>query len=277
MMNGVMDSLGGFEEIYLTEDDPELVREAMPSNLKILELLLQQSPDDPGLLLSATQAFTIYGYAFVQRDAEKIISQDINEAVRLQERARKLFSRAKGYAVRAFENRYPRFWESYSENPEETLKRVSVTDVPLLYWTAAAWGSLISCSKNDPAIIIDLPNIGYLLERALELDEDYDRGALHELMISYSVSRPDAGDTAYSEAKRHFERAIELSEGKRASAYLSYAEAVSIRNQDRKEFLIMLDRALAIDVNEDLSSRLANILAQEKAEWLKNRVDELFY
>jgi len=272
-----MGSFEGFEEIYLEENDPELVRESMPANLKILELLIQQSPDDPRLLLSATQAFTMYGYAFIQRDAEKVMFHDIHEANRLQERSKKLFSRAKGYAIRALDATYPGFWESFLVNPEETLKWVSVTDVPLLYWTAASWGSLISSSKNDPAVIIQLPNIGYFLDRALELDESYDKGALHELMISYSVSRPDAGESALTEAKHHFERALDLSGGKRASVYVSYAQTVSVRNQDKESFLTLLDKALAIDVDEDPSSRLANIISQEKAQWLKDRNDELFY
>lgn len=277
-MNSVMDSMEGFEDLYLTEDDPELVRESMPSNLKMLELLINQSPEDPRLLLSAAQAFTMYGHAFIQRDAEIMMSHNnLDEATRLRERSKKLFSRAKGYAFRALESTYPGFWESYSTDPEETLRKIGENDVPLLYWTTASWGSLISISKDDPAAIIELPNIGYFLDRALELDESYDKGALHEIMISYSISRADAGSSALEEAKRHFERALNLSEGKRASVYIAYAEAVSVRNQDKDEFISMLERALSIDINENPSSRLANIIAQERAQWLMERVDELFF
>lgn len=275
IMSNLMGSISGIEGIYLTEDDPQLVRESMPTNLKLMELMIQQSPDSPDLLLSTSQAFTMYGYAFVMRDAELAMSVNVKESMRITKRARKLLRRAKGYAFRALEIKYPGFSNEYNAEPEKTLLKVGKEDVPLLYWTAAAWGSLISASKDVPAAIIELPNVGYLIERALALDESFDNGALHELMFSYSLSRPGGGSDV--EALAHYERALELSRGKRASLLVSYAESVSVSRQDREQFLSLLDQALAIDIDEDPSSRLANVLAQERALWLKGRVDELFF
>ncbi len=273
----LMNSFGGIDKIYLTENDPELVRESMPTNLKLMELMIQQSPDNADLLLSTSQAFTIYGYAFVMRDAELAMSVDVQESMRITRRARKLLRRAKGYAFRALEVKYPGFSDAYNAEPEKTLLKVGKENVPLLYWTAAAWGSLISASKDVPAAIIELPNVGYLLERALALDESFDNGALHELMFSYALSRPGGGSDAEVEAISHYERALELSQGKRASVFVSYAESICVTKQDRGQFISLLDRALAVDVDEDPSSRLANILTQERARWLKGRVDELFF
>ena len=48
-------------------------------------------------------------------------------------------------------------------------------------------------------------------------------------------------------------------------------------NQNKKEFLELLDKALAVDVDEIPGQRLANILAQERAQWLRERVGELFF
>ncbi|MFQ6673335.1 MAG: TRAP transporter TatT component family protein [Fidelibacterota bacterium] len=277
VMAGIVGSMEGLEDLYRSEDDPDLVRESMPSNLKMLELLIRQSPNDPKLLLTASRAFTTYGYAFVMTDAEVAMSTDIHKWKRLRERARKLFLRARGYALRALEVKYPGFGRSFQGDPEGTLRSVTRDDVSLLYWTAAAWGSFISASKDDPAAIIELPNVGYFLERALQLDESYDRGAVHELMISYALNRPDEGGAPLEEAHHHFERAVEFSQGRRASVFVTYAESVSVRTQNRKEFSQMLDRALAIDVDEEPSNRLSNIIAQERARRLKGSVDELFY
>jgi predicted anti-sigma-YlaC factor YlaD len=96
-------------------------------------------------------------------------------------------------------------------------------------------------------------------------------------MFTYTLSRPDGGSSAPEVAKQHYNRALELSEGSRASLYISYAESISVRNQDKEEFLELLDKAQAVDVNEILGQRLANILAQERAQWLRERVDELFF
>ncbi len=265
------------DELYLTENDPQLVRESMPSTLKMLELFLQNSPDNPGLLLAAAQAFTLYGYAFVLRDAEVAIAHDVDEARRLRERSSRLFLRAREFAFRALEVKYPRFRETYFAWPVESLNRVEKEDVCLLYWAAVSWGSLISSSKDNPGVIVDLPHVGRFLERALELDDGYDKGAIHEVMISYSINRPDAGSAGIEKAEHHYERALELSGGNRASVYVNYAESICVRKQEREEFLNLLDQAISIDVDEDPSSRLANLVAQEKARWLKERVDELFF
>ena len=47
--------------------------------------------------------------------------------------------------------------------------------------------------------------------------------------------------------KKNFDRAVELSGGHRASVYTTWAEAVSVRTQNRSEFRAMLERALAVD------------------------------
>jgi hypothetical protein len=78
-------------------------------------------------------------------------------------------------------------------------------------------------------------------------------------------------------ARRHFERAMELSRGEKVSPLVTLAETVSVRSQDRKEFLDLLDRALAFDARKEAPGyRLANLVAQRKARRLKGRVDELF-
>ena len=62
-------------------------------------------------------------------------------------------------------------------------------DVALLYWTAASWGAAISVSKDDPALVSDQLVVEALIDRALELDETFDRGGIHSLLISYEMVR----------------------------------------------------------------------------------------
>jgi predicted anti-sigma-YlaC factor YlaD len=70
---------------------------------------------------------------------------------------------------------------------------------------------------------------------------------------------------------------MELSRGKKVSPLVTLAETVSVRAQDRKEFLELLGRALSFDARKEAPEyRLANLVAQRKARWLKGRVDELF-
>ena len=78
-------------------------------------------------------------------------------------------------------------------------------------------------------------------------------------------------------ARRHFERAVELSQGRRASPYVGYARGVLVAQQDRRGFRQTLERALAVDVAAAPADRLANLLAQERARRLLARADELFF
>jgi predicted anti-sigma-YlaC factor YlaD len=278
VLGSVFNSAGdSISAIYLSENDPDLVRESLPTNMKLIELLIQQSPGNPALLTSACQVFTVYAYAFILRDAEIVMDENFSESRRLAKRGKKLLLRARDYGMEAFEAKYPGFGKSYASDPKSALTKVSNEDLSLLYWTAASWGLLISSSKDNPAAIVELPNMGHFLERGLELDESYDRGSFHDLMFTYTLSRPDGGSSAPEIAIKHYNRAMKLSEGSRASLYISYAESISVSNQNKEEFLELLDKALAVDVDEIPGQRLSNILAQERAQWLRERVDELFF
>jgi hypothetical protein len=115
-----------------------------------------------------------------------------------------------------------------------------------------------------------------MIDRALELDESYQYGAIHSLLISYEPSRLGATTTPEVRARKHFERAVELSGGMQAAPYLALAEAVSVQKQDKKEFESLLNQALAIDVDKKPQWRLANLIMQRRAKWLLSRENELF-
>ncbi|MFT5031251.1 MAG: putative anti-sigma-YlaC factor YlaD, partial [Candidatus Binatia bacterium] len=71
-------------------------------------------------------------------------------------------------------------------------------------------------------------------------------------------------------------RAVELSEGMQAGAYVALAESVSVETQNKKEFNELLDKALAVDVDAKPEWRLLNIVMQRRAQWLLGRSEDLF-
>jgi predicted anti-sigma-YlaC factor YlaD len=144
--------------------------------------------------------------------------------------------------------------------------------VGTLYWLAAAWGSAISNAKDDMKLVGELPIVAALMKRALQLDESFEEGAIHEFFITYDAAQGEGKKAA----KEHFERVLTLSHNKKLSPLVSYAEAVCVEAQDKKEFVRLLDRVLAFDVDSDPDHRLVNILAQRRARWLKSRIAELF-
>ena len=103
--------------VYTTDDDPELIRAALPFSLKTVESLLQASPKHKGMLLTACSGFTSYANAFVQLDAEALESTDYAESERLKERARRLYLRGRDYCMRRVELKRPGLRAALARRP----------------------------------------------------------------------------------------------------------------------------------------------------------------
>jgi predicted anti-sigma-YlaC factor YlaD len=274
-VNALADSLAASGDVFASDEDPELVRDALPFALKTMESLLAEKPDHPGLLLSTCKGFTQYSFAFVETDAEVLEDDDYEAALAAYDRALKLYLRARDYCLRALELREEGIRRRLEVEPESALAGLGVEDVELLFWTGAAWGSAVSVGKDRPEITVDIDAVRALVRRALELDESFEQGSVHEVMMVLESLPPAMGGSP-DRAREHFDRAVELSRGQRASTFVSLAENVAVPAQDRAEFERLLERALAIDPDEAPSGRLANIIAQRRAVRLQAKVDDLF-
>jgi predicted anti-sigma-YlaC factor YlaD len=275
-VNQVADFLGESSgDLFTSEEDPELVREALPFALKTMEGLLAQSPDNKGLLLSTCQGFMLYSYAFVAQEADELEYEDYQRSEEMKERALKLYLRAKGYCLRGLEVDHPGLGPGLLTDPAEAAGRLSSNDVDLAYWTSAAWGAAISAGKDRPELLADLGTVKALLSRLLELDPDYDQGSVHEAWITLESLPATAGGSP-ARAREHFDKAVALSGGLKASPYVTFAEGVAVQSQDRKLFQELLDKALAIDPDKAPEDRLVNLVAQKRARLLQERVDDLF-
>lgn len=271
-VNMVGDTLSGSGGVYASDDDPELVREAIPFGLKTYESLLEVSPEHEGLLLAAASGFTVYAY-MLQDDADRLDVTDLPQARQMRSRVQKLYLRGRDYALRGLEVEHPHFTAILNTDRTSALAMTTEDDVPYLYWAGASWAGALSAAKDDLDLIAELPTAGALVGRILELDETYARGAAHEFFISYEGSRPGGSP---EQAREHYRRALEISQGKRASVHLALAESVTVQEQNLEEFRALIAAALAVDPDEVPELRLANIIAQRRARWLQKRIPDLF-
>jgi len=270
------DALAESGGTYASDDDPTLVRDALPFALKLIESLLDQTPRHRGLLLAAASGFTQYTYAFVQEDADEIGDTDVKTSQALRERARKLYLRARDYGLRGLEVTHAGLASRLRADRAAAVAEMTSDDVALLYWTSASWGAAIAMKKSDPELLADLPIVQSLIERGFELQPDFDHGSIHEFLISFEGGRPETMGGSIERARRHFEEAVRLSGGQRAAPLVELAENVSVRSQNRGEFEAMLRRALQVDADARPEWRLSNLVMQRRARWLLGRTDELF-
>jgi len=262
------------------DDDPELVRDAVPFALKTMEGLLHEAPRHEALLRSLASGFTQYAYAFVASDADAAdMKGDLAAARAGRERARKLLLRARDYGLRGLDRRAEGISKALQPGPAlaKALRRLDgKEDLPLLYWTAASWSLAIASAKGDMTLVAELPVPIAMMERALELDEAWGEGALHEYFLALDPGRTPAEGGGVEKAKQHYERALALSKNRKLGPHVSWAEGVLVKAQDREAFTRLLEQVLQADVAADKPHRLENVLAQRRARLLLDHVDDLF-
>ncbi|HEX9052654.1 MAG TPA: TRAP transporter TatT component family protein [Anaeromyxobacter sp.] len=271
----------GTGNAYASDDDPELVRDAVPFGLKTMEGILEGKPRHEGLLTSLASGFTQYGYAFVQQEADAAdLDGKLDRARAGRDRARKLFLRAREYGLRGLDVRHEGLaakLRAGGPGVKDALRAAdSKADVPLLYWTAAAWALAISNGKTDMALVAELPTPVAMMDRALALDEAWDSGAIHEFFVTYDATRSAAEGGGAERAKAHLDRALQLSMNKKLAPRVSWAEGVLVQKQDRAEFTRVLEEVLRANAEETPPYRLANVLAQRRARLLLAHADDLF-
>jgi TRAP transporter TatT component family protein len=273
-LNQVANTLSSTGEgsAFARDDDPELVRDAIPFALKTMESLSDELDDHVGLRLGMARGFTQYAYAYLQQPAELGAPPDQAKAAML--RARRLYLRARDYGIDGLKL-------ARGVGPQElrtpaASSRLQKEDVPLLYWTLAPWAGAIAANKRDLELVGDLPLIGSLLDRALQLDEAYDQGSLHEFAITFDPARPEG--TTPQKQKQHLERCRQLAQGEKISHLVTYAQSVSGPAQNKREYEALLKEAASFDVDQPKArkNRLANVLAQRRAVWLLAHEDDVF-
>jgi len=262
--------------VYASDDDIELVGSAIPFGLKTIESLLAEVPEHYDLLIAAARGFTQYAYAYVALPAFEAEESNRRRSQELRKRAKRLYIRGRDYALRALELSHPGFVANLRQDSHATLANLKTKHVPELYWAAVSWSAAISMDKQDMDLVADLHLIEPMIRRCLVLDDEFDNGAIHDFMITFEASRSSAQGGSAERARRHFERAMALADGRKIAPLVSVAESVSVSAQNRKEFRALLRRALSFDVDSAREYRLANLIAQKRARLLMSRIDDLF-
>jgi len=279
-INNVASMLADSGTSVTSDNDPDLVEAAIPTTLKVEEALLESTPKNTDLLMAACRLSTEYAYAFLQNKADRLGEEEHHdEVVELRDRALNMYLRGKGYCVRGLEEKYHGITAQLVKDPDAAAAAVSriknKKDVELVYWTAASWGGAISLGRDKPGIIADFPAMRALAERTLVLDDVWNQGAPHELMITLdSLPATLGGDPA--KARAEFARAVDLQKNLSPGPYVALALGVSQPAQDKKEFVDLLTKALAIDPAKDPDNRLVTLVEQRLARALLTQLDTRF-
>jgi len=257
--SGMAEDLGG---AILDNPDITLVRDGAPAYLILMDGLVAQNPKDVGLLSQAARLNSAYAAAFVD-DPER--SRRLNgKALDLAERA-VCEGLRDGCGLRT--RRFPAF--------QDWLEKRRVGDVPLLYQLGTTWAGWIQANRDDFQAIAELSRVKALMTRIIELDEGYDYGGAHLYLGVFETLFPPAMGGRPAVGRRHFERALELSEGKHLLTKVLYAENYGRLVFDRELHDRLLEEVVAADPRLP-GLTLINVVAQRRAAELLESADEYF-
>jgi len=277
-MRAVADALtgDGSSDVFTGDSDPELVGDAIPFAIKLYETLLAANPGHQGLMLTTGSLFIMYANAFVQGPAEMLPTSEWQARETAMARAKQLYLRGQEILYNALDAKYSGFRQASASDGslQAILGKCKKDDVAFLYWTVASGLAAYSLDVFDFALSLSLPEWNLMINRAYELDPDFNNGALDEFFLLFYASLPEVMGGDKEKAKVHFQRAQEKTGGKSTGAYISYAQSICVQDQDYETFRDYLERALAIDPNADTSTRLVNVINQRKARWL---LDNAYY
>lgn len=246
------------------QTDLTLVKQGTPAYLMLLDGLVEAYPKDKRLLLAGAEAYCSYAGAFAD--------QDDSEAVR------RLYLKGKQYALRAM----PRHQELLSvlSQPynilEEYVRNFSRKDVPVLFSFANCWAGWIDITTESMRAMADLPRVVLLMQRVIELNETYYYGGAHLFMGIYKSAKPKAYGGEPEEARKHFEKAIEIGKGDFLMAYVYYAENYARKTFQRDLFVSLLEKVLETPTNRVPELTLINTIAKIRAKELLSHVEEYF-
>jgi len=235
-------------------DDPETIKKGVPAYLILMSSMIKGDPDNPGLLESGAQLYGAYASSFTDTEASK----------------KALADRAFLYASHAICIRDKNFCDvktiSYFEF-ERRLDAVEKVEAESLFIFVSSWAGYIEANSADWNAIAELPKVKAGIQCVLEVDETVSNGSAHLYMALMESLLPATLGGKPELAKKHFDRAIELSKGKNLMAKVLYAEKYARMKFDRDLHDKLLQEVIESDSGSS-DQTLINAIAKQKAEEL---------
>ena len=250
-------------DAVLNQNDPETARAAIPAYMVLLDGILQNSPDDPDLLSAAATMYASYGAIFADDEV----------------RAARLTTRARSYALRAMCVSYKDAcgWPDLNyDDFVASVQGVPAKHAEVLYTYGFASLAFLRAHAGDMSTLAELPEIEALFYHYLSISKDNVTPSTHTYMGIMLTLRPPALGGKPEEARMHFEKAIELTDGQDLSAKVEFARGYAKLLYDRELHDQLLNEVMAADPNVH-GLTLSNILAQDDAAILLKEADDYFF
>lgn len=256
---GISDNLS---QAIVNQPDPELVGDALPAYLLLIDGFALTEPGNAGILGSAAQLYALYATTLVPDEA----------------RAAALAARAKDYGDRALCAEVSRTCELAQLNFDDyvaAIGKIGPSSSEALFSYCVGNLSFIRTNTDDWNALADLPKLEYALEHLLSIGADQKAGSVNMYLGILNTLRPEALGGHPERGRAYFETAIELTEGRDLAVKVEFAKGYARMLYDRELHDQLLNDVLAAEVQQP-GFTFFNQLAQQQAVELLATADDYF-
>lgn len=236
------------------QEDIALVCEGAPAYLLMLDSMLVSTPDSDELLLIAAQSYSAYATALEECGGSEARIAAMNE-------------KARTYGKNLLRPLLP-IDQPDLENFERRLASLNASDTPSLFWGASAWLGWVLRQKGAPQAVADIVIIEKIMARVLELDEAYQGGAAHLFFGALHAAKPEAFGGRPNLSAQHFEKALDLSQGRFLLVHTTYAATLARSTMNQELHDRLLRQVLAFPLASAREFGLSNRIAVNRAKRL---------
>jgi len=256
--------MDGATEAMNSETDLVLAEAAIPANIKLVEGLIVEDPENSALLATAAQG--LYGYAFGFTELKN------------RNRAEALYQRGADYGFRALRSLGVDIdlRRANIEAIDKAISRLGHNAVPALFWTASCWAKQIDLNRTDPALLAELGSTERLMQRILQLEPDYFDGSVYGYYGVYYGSRAPMFGGDFSLAEKNFSAARAVTEGRLLIFDVLQAEYLERQRLDKSKFHALLDNVVNTPVGVFPEMALINQISRARARYLLGLEEEWF-
>ena len=268
------------------DDDLEMLEQALPANIKLLEIFLASSPEDTHLLTLLARSYGSYNFMLLEpkfEDAQfRALSSDADEApeteaLHLKQKVSRYYQKGSAYALKALEIRHPgcRTALKKVDTIEPFMQRIGNKDVPAIFWYGFNLAAWINLNRDSVHAIAQAHIAEKCMRRVVELQPDYFNGSAHLVLMAYYASRSPMMGGNLNAARVHYDALKQMAGDDFLMADLFYARYYLQQIQDRpacEALLETIDNAS----NQKSNYPLFNKVAGDRALIYLAALDELF-
>ena len=258
---------------FLGEEDVELVGQVFPVVIKTYEMMMLQNKTHKGLNLMTGEFYVMYANAFVETPATFLPDSEYDKKNEGFIRARKLYLKGHDLVLDSLELSIAGIKKVLNSSDEkainEMLEKCTIEEIEALYWAGIASLAVFALEPLNTETNHLVYGGKAMLERVCSMNESFNNGAAWEVLAKFYAGAPESLGGGEEKAKNAYNKALELSKGKSASIYVTYASSFCIPKQDSVGFDEAVEKALSIDSSLQPENRLMISLSQNYARWLK--------